>query len=150
MTASRYGIKAIGLARHFMITGGLVEGYDIAPWNRRSRSLYDVIVAHHAWQQHTGTVQELALRQVTLSYGAVNATGAVTAAEEPGFIASGAINVLYNPDLSDADALERVIDLACWLADALHQERIYVCWDGVDYILDRNHDKEQSAADQAG
>lgn len=147
---SNYIFKASGKARHFTITGGLVEGYDIPMWNRHIHSLYDVTKAHHAWQQHTGTVQELAITQTMLSYGSVKADGVVMAGEEPGFIASGAINVLYSADLSDDAALARITDLACWLARALHQERIYFSWDGTDYILDRADDHKQPATHQVG
>lgn len=126
---------AAGVSRPYTITGGLLEGYDRI--TGRVHPLHDVIKAHHAWQAEKRVILEMAAREITLSYGSLKPDG-VWSCQEPGFIASGSINVLYDSHLTEGEALDRVLSLATYLAKALNQVRIYVVYGGRDYILQRD------------
>lgn len=138
-----YSYLASGPARSFAITGGLLEGYDRD--HGYIHPIEDVIAAHATWQVKMGVIQELAIRPTTICYGSFDHNNEVIPASEPGFVASGGINVLYNNRVTDEEAFIRISDLAAWIADQLKQTRIYLTWAGRDYILERQSTHEPFA-----
>lgn len=128
-----YSILAAERGRHFEITGGLVEGYDNL---NQYHSLDEVYEAHASWQKARNIIQGVRVMYVKILYG-WRENAELEWAEEPGFLISGGINILYDTDLSDDDALARILDLAEWMGAALGQTRMYVTFDERDYILER-------------
>jgi len=132
-TTTRYTAIASGLARRWEITGSLDEGYT---GYDRGHTLQAVERAHRIWQEREGLILGALLTPATVLYG-IPWHGAVRAAYERGWILSGVISTLYDADLSDEEALTRVLSLAAFLADQLSQQRIYAVDEGTQHILER-------------
>lgn len=134
MSEPHYRILASGPSRPFEISGGLMEGYTSSGYEPPLR---DVVDLHHAWESREGVILGLRVQPCDVSYGYPASDGVIIGAWETGFILSGGINVLYDAETTNLAALNRVLSLAAFLAERLHQTRIYVSVGGKDYICER-------------
>lgn len=127
-----YRIAARGAARHFTINGGLQEGYGPSG---KLHTMEEVIEAHHDWQSERRQPFGVLISQSDPSYGWPTDDGGFHSAVEPGFKVEGGINVFYDANLTDEEALERILSLAEFIATRLGQTRVYVSYKGEDIII---------------
>ncbi len=127
-----YRIAASGPARHFTIYGGLQEGYGPSG---TLHEMEEVIQAHHDWQAERRQSFGVVISKSEPSYGWPTEDGSIRSAVEPGFKVEGGINVFYDANLTDEEALERILSLAEFIATRLGQTRVYVSYKDEDIII---------------
>jgi hypothetical protein len=60
---------------------------------------------------------------------------------EPSVTVSGVVNVLYQDERTDMDVLADVMNLARFLGERFHQERVYLTYRDAALILEREKER---------